>query len=215
MAKLNWKFIVITALLAAFISVLSGLIGGVGVSSVLIRLVLVAILFSLLGAAINFVALTFLSNGESSSVETPSASSGESEGNRVNIVLEDENSGAADVIDEPESDSSTGEIEYNSTGHEKENNLGERSLKVDSDMTTSFDIDTLPDLGAFSSAFSQEEHEEEKSTDSGEESGYNENASFSSGGRLSSQGIAGTIAEQNSPEDIAKAVKTVMKREET
>ena len=84
------------------------------------------------------------------------------------------------------------------------------SLNQDSGL--SMDIDTLPDLGSFSSSFSSAVDNEEKRTDSDEESGYNENTSLSSGSKFSAEGLAGKIADQNRPEELAKAVKTVLKR---
>lgn len=214
MEKLNWKFIVITALAAVFISILSGLVGGVSVGSILVRAFVVLLVFAFFSAALNFVAVTFLQNENGTeNPESPENITPESGGSKVNIVLTEDDE-VAELQAEPEGDESTGMATGTVESTSKTNGLGERSRQVDMEMATSMDVDTLPDLGSFSSTFSSQAENEEKKTEPEAESGYNEGTSFSSGGRLSPQGIAGTIAEQNSPEDIAKAVKTVMNREE-
>ena len=214
MEKLNWKFIAITALAAAFISVLSGLIGSVGAMSLVLRALAVLFIFALFAAAINLIAFNFLKVGES-----PSGDSGETDadsgGSRINIVLDEEDNPISAGAGEAGGGDSSGSLSVNASEESLSQDLGERSKQTDLEMATSIDIDNLPDLGSFSSSFSASVPEEEKKTDSGEENEYNNNASFSSGRRLSPEGIAGAIAEQNSPEDIAKAVKTVMNREET
>lgn len=213
--KLNWKYIAISALAAVFISVLSGLVGGVDAASVLLRAVVVLVLFALFASAVNFVAVSFLVSGEN-----PSGGDSETDdsagGSRVNIVLdEDDNPIPLQPTDDDdkEAEDISGDDGDEESGGRSSQKLGERSKQVDLEMKTSVDIDSLPDLGSFSSTFSTSEPEEEKKTDSGEENEYNKSESFSSGHRLSPEGIAGVIAEQNSPEDLAKAVKTVMNKE--
>ncbi|MBN2655468.1 MAG: hypothetical protein JXR86_00290 [Spirochaetales bacterium] len=180
----------------------------------MLRAIVVLIFFAIFAAAVNWVAVSFLVSGETFSGDetAPSENAG---GGRVNIILDDDDNPVSvtpesdeENEDDPGSDEDDDDIPRGAS-----RKLGERSRQVDLEMATAMDIDSLPDLGSFSSTFSSSGPDEEKKTDSGEENEYNNNASFSSGRRLSPEGIAGTIAEQNSPEDLAKAVKTVMNKE--
>lgn len=210
--KLNWKTIIISALAAVFISILSGLAGGVGIPSILLRAVIVLLLVAVFASLVNILAMTFLDSGTvRENKAAPDLSRGE--GSNINIVLTEDD----DAISELQSGNSEGEQSSNSSVQDED--YSRKSQKtVDSSGNSVFsetlDIDSLPDLGSFSTTFSSAVDNEEKKTDSEVESGYNESNSLSSGSRFSAKGLAGTIAEQNKPEDLAKAVKTVLKREE-
>ena len=187
----------------------SGLIGGVDIATILLRVLIVIIIVTIFTAIINLVAVSFL---DSNSVEntTPIKEEAGQDGSRVNIVLTEDDNTISELPSEP--DDISGEV----TGDVPDNEVsvgGEPSRTPSSQsQAASMDIDTLPDLGTFSTTFTSATENEEKNTDSDVESGYNESTSVSSGNRLSPEGIASTIAEQNSPEDLAKAVKTVLKK---
>ncbi len=208
--KLNLKVILIIALSAALISILSGLIGGVNASSVFFRAFIVLLFFSVFAAVINFVSVTFLDSGSVEN-QTPNKDNSGSEGSNVNIVLTEDDEALSElgsVENEAQSDEFTEQLpeDLKSQGYESD------ISGVDQSKMSSIDIDTLPDLGSFSTTFMSASENEEKNPDSDGESGYNKDTSFSSGSRQSPDGLAGKIAEQNSPEDLAKAVKTVLKR---
>jgi len=190
------------------------LIGGVGASSIFLRALVVLIVFAIFAALINFVSVTFLDSGSVTVQPQEKSQSSRSEGSNIDIVLPEDDSALAELGSEP------GEFSGDELVSETEEVSSSESQKSSSsgnnpNVMSSMDIDTLPDLGSFSTTFTSAEDNEEKKTDSEAESGYNENTSFSSGKKLSADGLAGTIAEQNSPEDLAKAVKTVLNREET
>lgn len=207
--KLNWKTIIISALSAVFISILSGLAGGVGISSILFRAFIVLIVFVLFSGLVNFIVMTFLSSDTIVSNTVQNVS--QEEGSKVNIVLTEDD----DAISELQSDDSVPVNENTSSvdiGSETRNSESSGDKSEKSDLSESVDIDSLPDLGSFSTTFSSAVDNEEKKTDSEVETGYNESNSFSSGSKFSAEGLAGTIGAQNTPEDLAKAVKTVLKR---
>jgi hypothetical protein len=202
----------IIALISAFISILSGFIGGVGISTILLRALVVIIIFSVFASVIYLIAITFLNsdtvNSTSSDENQPA-----SDGSRVNIVLNEDDDALSGLYSEVEASGNVDET-LSSGNEQKSGSKQSRSYTI-SGADNSLDIDSLPDLGSFSTTFSSASDNEEKNNDSELESGYNESKSYSSGRKLSAEGLAGTIAQQNSPEDLAKAVKTVLKKEET
>lgn len=208
------KNITITALIAACVSMLSGLIGGVDIPSILLRAFFVLIFFAIFSVVVSLVFMTFLTSG-TDDFSKEDGDQPESGGSRVNIVLKEENDDVLSGLYSEQENSQEGDQESSLPNDKKSEvqesgNMGVSQLGGDL-----MDIDTLPDLGSFTTTFSSAENNEEKKYESEPESGYNEGNSFSSGGRKSSEGLAGTIAKQNSPEDLAKAVKTILKKEET
>lgn len=211
MEKLNWKIIIIIALSAALISILSGLIGGVDISSILLRALVVLLIFSVFTAVVNLVAVTFLKSSVVESQKTASQQAG-TDGSNVNIVLTEDDEAVSGLYSGSD-DEQIGEDASQLSDNEQIDEQKVVSSKMDQSASMSMNIDSLPDLGSFSTTFASAEDNEDKKNDSDIESGYNnESTSFSSGSKLSAGGLASTIAEQNSPEDLAKAVKTVLKK---
>ncbi len=192
---------------------MSGLAGGVGISSILLRALIVLIVFTVFASLVNMIAMTFLVSGTVENINTVQDVS-QGEGSNINIVLTEDDDAISELYSEESGsetdDTSSSDIDNNSQDSQSPGNASGNSY-----LSESMDIDSLPDLGSFSTTFSSAVDNEEKKTDSEVESGYNESNSFSSGSRFSAEGLAGTIAAQNKPEDLAKAVKTVLKREET
>jgi len=183
----------------------------VGISSILLRALIVLILFFLFAAAVNFIAVTFLNSGTNDNFSSEKGATA-AEGGKINIVLTEDDDAISELPSEPveQDGEETLQAEENVLPSDRSADSGISS--ANSASAASMDIDSLPDLGSFSTTFSSAVDNEEKKTDSDVESGYNESNSFSTGSKLSAAGIAGTIAEQNKPEDLAKAVKTVLKR---
>lgn len=191
---------------------MSGLVGGVSVPSIFFRAFIVLLSFVFFAAVVNIIAVSFLDFG-TDNFSSENETSG-TEGGKVNIVLSDDD----DVISENPAESGQPDEEVSSLLESEDvtgNSPGKGGNFSSSTSAASLDIDSLPDLGSFSATFSSAVDNEEKKTDSDVENGYNESDSFSSGRGRPADGLVDKITAQNNPEDLAKAVKTVLKREET
>ena len=209
------KSIIISALVAAIISIFSGIIGGVDFLSILIRAFVILIIFSFFAAVVNIIVSIYLKSNSSSS-NAPEEKESEPEGSRVNIVLTEDDDAVSVEGFESEFETQNENLLSGKTENADEVQPREKERKLsDQRIFSSMEIDTLPDLDTFTPAFASKEEKEEETSDSGRSSVYVFITGFSSGSRYSAEGLAGTIGSQNSPEDLAKAVKTVLKREET
>ncbi len=193
----------------------SGVLGVVDFGSILLRAFVVAIIFTVFAALLNFVVTKYLVGEDGDlKVKLPNEEKASADGSKVNIILtEDDN--VVEASTNSEEEVANGEIvaEELPEGDEESKKAGESS-KANQSFDTSLEIDTLPDLDTFSTAFTSKEENIEEVNESETKSGYNSSSS-SFGSKHSGDGLAGAIVEQNSPEDLAKAVKTVLKREET
>ncbi len=212
----NWKIIIVSTLAATIISVFSGVLGGVDFGSILLRAFVVAIIFTVFTALLNFVVTKYLvGEDDDLNVKLPNVEKGAADGSKVNIVLTEDDNVVLEASADSEEEVADGEIVAKELpeGKEEIKKAGDSS-NVNQSFDTTLEIDTLPDLDTFSTAFTSKEENIEEVNESETKSGYN-SSSTSFGSKLSGEGLAGAMVEQNSPEDLAKAVKTVLKREET
>jgi hypothetical protein len=208
------------------ISLLAGVIGGVSFGTILWRSILGAAGFGALGFGTLYLIEKYLP--ELTGAE--GASEPGSEG--VDIVIEDEampprESGAeqefqgpdlgeideeseegADFVEEVEE--TVGETENSEEGRENEDygtseeSTDETTEFIPTDITS--DIDTLPDIGELSGSFEGGEGSDMQDYDGGSTGG-------SGGGRSGRSSTVDVLGEEKDPQEIAKAVQTILKKE--
>ena len=239
----NLKFSAYFAASAFVIALLTGALAGVGFGSLLVRAVLGAIVFAALGYGVYIVISTRLPELLSAGAATTSASQADGYGRNVDIVVDDdgEDDSLGDGEDDElpaaeqaaqavspgdlEDDGEPGDLEEVAEDAESAAGDGDELVEEveevaapaaggapsDSEAATKNgtkdvdenSVDTLPDIGGFAGDFESEGTEgaevvEEDDSDGG----------FGGSSRAQAQGI------EQDPEVIAKALKTVIKRDE-
>ena len=213
------KVAIVGAVGAFILSVLTGVLAGVGFGTVLIRGLLAALLFGAgavgLRIAVEKVLPDLLSsntersggNRGSDSEGRQSGSASPSAGGRLNIVVEDD--AAADGYgdeDSGETDDENGlveEVEEQGVDDEEavmESVIAEESERGNSGFSGD-ELDEIPDIGGFAGSFvSAGDDDDEASTGTEDSSGSGE----------------GTVKKNsgNDPAQIAKALRTMMNRDE-
>lgn len=203
---------------AFVLSVLSGLLAGVGLGTVLVRGVLWAFLFGVGGAAIVAVAHRLLPGLVSSSADSVSAADGDGppveaerkgalSGGRLNIVVEDDGTEPETEMDAaPDGADHEGElveeVAEQSAGDEAE--VMESFITAESEPDSgpgSDELDEIPDIGGFAGSFVGSEDED------------SEAAAEAGSADTKGHGRGNTGNAGNSPEEIAQALRTMMNRD--
>ena len=213
----NWKVIAVFGGIGFVISLLAGVLGGVAFTTILWRSILGAAGFGALGFGITYLIDKYLPELTGAEGEPEPGAGG------VDIVIEDEAmppresepAYSGSVFGEGDEESEEGDSfveEVEETVEESEEDEGFRDQETEeevSEETAEFiptditsDIDTLPDIGELSGSF-----------EGGGESYVQDYDSGSTGGRKGSSSTVDMLGEEKDPQEIAKAVQTIMKKE--
>jgi hypothetical protein len=239
--EIHWKTVAVFGGIGFFLSLLVGAVSGVSFGTVLLRGVISAALFGGIGLGLNVLIGKFLPGLTGD--ETGGEQAEEDETGGVDIVIEEEvprtvaeaaalsadddsdesiEEGASFVeeVEEVSSDeiSSSAAVLRNGNGEEAEetdeadepeeveeleevdeNGAGTAAAEVDGE------VDSLPDIGDFSGSFSTGGEYD------GEDGGGNtlQSMDYSSGGNAPIE----ILGQEESPENVVKAVQTMLKRE--
>lgn len=219
------------------VSIVAGLMGGVGFATLLLRGVLSALLAG--GGAYGLIMAAgqllpgLLDRGETAGggqgndeesdgpgegAMTADGSRSSVAGSRLNIVVEDDTSGAASSDDYAD-DESVGELveEVEEQFADDEEGVMRAAIAeergIDDGPVADGEVDDMPDIGSFAGSFATAvpSDDEESGSSVFEEQAYSPTPSTSGGsggGRQRKGGAAG-----NDPETIARALQTMMKRD--
>ena len=211
----DWKIIAISAALAFLFSFISGLLGQVSIGIIFLRAVSGALFFGAFGFGISILLRKYLpeifelNSGFSSEnseglgqVDMPSGMSSEADDSVsdrpvIDISIGDEKEQA---VSEESSDSRTLPVDGNSNNGENElvEEVAETGRTEESDDNNQVpgNLDALPDMGVFSNSF--------------------ENSVSEDGGNSSSPGAVtlDIMGEEQDPEFVAKAVRTMVKKDQ-
>ncbi len=199
----------IAAVAAGFafvVSLITGIISGVGFLSILMRAFIAGLAFALLTAALEFLSrmifpdLFTVENSEDSSAEgepVVEAEKGES-GGQIDITVDDSEH---DTQPDPESAESSGFVEEIGRGAAPEQ--GEPVFTSAAAMPSGDDsvdsMEELPSMEGLGDSF---------------EASYGEEESAEAVSSIQSPGEVDVLGEMTSPGDVARAVQTIMKRDQ-
>lgn len=212
---------------ALIVSLVVGLLAGVSFGTVLLRALVSGALFAAAGVGLMAVTPALLpglldpSSPGGDNGSEPAGADGEgreaaqpSAGSRLNIVVEETDEPADnedDDLEEGSSDDLVEEVEEQSVTDEQavmkaaiEEEQDGNSVEIDDTM-----LDEMPDIGSFAGSFSSSAETEEG--DAGPESGSDQPISPS--GEHSAGGTGSTGGQGFDPETIAKALRTVIERD--
>ena len=230
--KINWKILIIFGGFAFFLSFLVGVISRVGFGIILLRGIISAVLFAGVGFVISILVKKFLPD------LNPGGDNNKEEGGTIDIVIEDEGEIVPRLADDEETDADmerdavTGAIESSGasgedlvalsedeeeTGsfiEEVEEVSGEGLARGSDDVSSDEadlvpleddeNVDTLPDVDKLSGSF------EEDAASDDEDEVFNERVS-----RISDDlSTTDVLGRDENPEALAKAIQTMIKRDD-